>query len=346
MSVEKKMQTTLRTVRCPWSRLLSLFLRIGVSIPVGISAVLDTAIAQSFPTRPVRLIIPYTAGGPTDGIARPVSEKLGEFLGQPVVMDYKPGANGVIGTEFVAKSSPDGYTLLLAPMSIVAINPAVYKSLPYDVVRDFSPVALVCSYATAVFARGTLPANDIPGLIALAKANPGGVSYGSAGHGSQGHLGGVMLDMMARTKMTHVPYKGILQVTTDMLGDRLDIVMAGITPTSVSHLNSGKLKLLASAGSRRFPEFPNVATVAETLPGFWNGTFQSLLTRAGLPAAILTRLNSETNRALRTPEVKGPLQAQGYDVPADSTTESLAQLIAAETIRWAKVTREAKIELN
>jgi len=251
-----------------------------------------------------------------------------------------------VGAEFVAKAAPDGHTLLLVSMSTVAINPATYKSLPYDVDRDFAPIALLCSYGAVVYGRGTLPVNDISGLLALAKASPGRVSYGSAGNGSQGHFGGAMLDMMAGTKMTHVPYKGAAPAMTDVVAGRIDFLITGVTPAWTEFVKSGKLKMLATGGIKRSSEFPSIPTVAETLPGFLNGTIFSLFTRAGLPNAVLMRLNSETNRALKSPEVKGRLEGLGFDVPADSTPESLAQLVASEKARYIKLVREAKIEIE
>ncbi len=304
------------------------------------------AFAQSFPTRPLRLILPTEPGGPTDQIARTFIGKLGQSLGQPIVAEYKIGANSIIAAQALATSQPDGYTYMLATIPTLAMNPVTYKSLPYNVARDFSMIALVCAYDLAFIARTGLDANSIADLIALAKAKPGQLTYGSTGNGSHAHFGGVMLEQRTGVKMVHVPFKGQAQVLPELLANRLDFTITSLSATILSNVNAGKLKVIASSGQARFPKHPNIPTVAEVLPGYVNGTSYSLVTRAGTPRPIILRINNEINRTLQSPDVKEPLEAQGYDVPANSTPESLARYIAEETERWGKVAREANIRFE
>ena len=304
-----------------------------------------TAQAQAWPAKPLRMIVPFTPGGTTDVIARPLSQKLAESLGQPVVIDYKPGANTLIGAEALAKSAPDGYTLLLAAGSTVFINPAVYKSLPYDVQRDFQSVAEICSYAQALITRPGFAPNNVKEILALAKTQPGKVTYASTGNGSPAHLGGALMELLAGVKMTHVPYKGAAQATADVVGDQVDFIMTGLAPIE-SLIRARKVKLLALAGASRIKEWPDLPTIAETLPGYWLGTVYTLQARAGTPRPIIDRLNAETVKAIRTKEVRGPLEIQGYEVPMETTPESTSRRIAEELVRWTRLAKEANIRLD
>jgi len=304
-----------------------------------------SALAQGYPAKPLKLIVPYTPGGTTDLIARPISQKLAESLGQSVVIDYRPGANTIVGAEALARSAPDGYTILLAGGSTVIVNPAVYKSLPYNVQRDFAAIAEICSYALAMITRPGFGPNSVNEVLALARKEPGKVTYASTGNGSPGHLGGAMLELLGGVKLNHIPYKGAGQAMTDILGNQVDFILTGLSPAE-PQIKAGKVKLLAIGDTKRIKERPDLPTIAETLPGYWIGTIYTLITRAGTSRAIIDRLNVETIRALKTKEVRGPLEAQGYEVPTESTPESATKRIADELVRWTRLAKEANIQIS
>lgn len=301
--------------------------------------------AQQYPNRPIRLVIPYPPGGSTDIIGRIVAAKLGEYLGQSVLSDNRPGANTAIGAKIVADASPDGYSLLFATLSTMAINPATYPKLPYSPLKDFAPVAKLSEYPYYFVARNNFGPKTIKELVAYAKANPGKVSYGSSGNGSPAHFGGVMLDIAAGIKMTHIPYQGNAQANNDMMGDRLDLNMTGLA--SIAGLvKAGKMRLMAVAGYERDPRMPDVPTVIEAgFKDYWVGTWFSIVTKAGTPRPIIVKLNQEINRVLRAPDVAGPLTAQGYDL-AQGSPEDLGNLIKKEIPRWAAAAKAGNIRFD
>lgn len=301
--------------------------------------------AQEYPNRPLRLVIPYPPGGSTDLIGRAVGNKLTEYLGQSVLVDNRPGANTIIGTEIASKATPDGYTLAFVTMNSMVLNPASYKKLPYDSLKDFAPVAKLSEYAYYFVARNGLPARNITELIAYAKANPGKVTYGSTGDGSPAHFGAVLLESRAGIKMLHVPYKGNAQMNLDLMAERLDINLLGL-PSVESLVKAGKMRLLAIGGEKRDKVNPDVPTVAEAgFPGFWVGTWFGISTRAGTPRPIIVRLNREVNRALTVPEVQKPLLEGGYEL-ANGTPEDLGKLIREQIPLWTKIARQAGIQFD
>jgi tripartite-type tricarboxylate transporter receptor subunit TctC len=298
-----------------------------------------------YPNRPVRLVIPYPPGGATDIIGRSVANKLGEFLGQSVLADNRPGANTAIGAEIVARSQPDGYSLLFATLSTLAINPATYPKLPYSPLKDFAPIAKLSEYPYYFVARNNFGPKTIKELVAYAKANPGTVSYGSSGNGSPGHFGGVMLEIATGVKMIHIPYQGNAAANNDMMGDRLDINLTGLA--SIAGLvKAGKMRLMAVAGYERDPRMPDVPTVIEAgFKDYWVGTWFSIVTKAGTPRPVILKLNQEINRVLRDPDVAKPLTAQGYDL-AQGTPEDLGNLIKKEIPRWAAAAKAGNIKFD
>ncbi len=303
------------------------------------------AYAQEYPSRPIRLIIPYPPGGSTDIIGRAVANKLGEYLGQSVLPDNRPGANTIIGTELAAKSQPDGYTLLFATMNSMVLNAATYSKLPYNPLRDFAPVVKLSEYDYFYVVRNGFPPKTVQELIAYAKANPGKVTYGSTGNGSPAHFGAVLLEMTAGIKMTHVPYQGNAPTNNDMMGERLDMNLTGL-PSIEALVRAGKMRLLASGGDKRDPLFPDVPTIAEAgYPGYWVGTWFSIVTRAGTPRPIVMKLNREINRALQAPEVQKPLLNAGYKL-GGGTPEDLGNLIKTGIPRWTKVAREGNMKFD
>jgi len=306
-----------------------------------------SAYAQTgqYPNRPIRLVIPFPPGGATDIIGRAVAGKVGEYLGQSVLADNRPGANTAIGAEIVARSQPDGYSLLFATLSTMAINPATYPNLTYSPLKDFAPVAMLSEYPYYFVVRNNFPAKTIQELVAYAKANPGKVSYGSSGNGSPAHFGGVMMEIATGIKMIHIPYQGNAPANADMMGDRLDLNLTGLA--SIAGLvKAGKMRLIAFAGYQRDPRNPDIPTVIEAgFKDYWVGTWFSIVTKAGTPRPVILRLNQEINRALKAPEVAGPLTAQGYDL-AQGTPEDLGNLIKKEIPRWAAVAKAGNIKFD
>lgn len=298
-----------------------------------------------YPNRPIRLVIPYPPGGATDIIGRSVANKLGEYLGQSVLADNRPGANSAIGAKIVADAQPDGYSLLFATLSTMAINPATYSKLPYSPLKDFASVAKLSEYPYYFVVRNNFPPKTIKELVAYAKANPGKVSYGSSGNGSAAHFGGVMLEIAAGIKMNHIPYQGNAPAINDMMGDRLDLNLTGLT--SIAGLvKAGKMRLIAVADYERDPRMPDVPTVIEAgFKDYWVGTWFAIVTKAGTPRPVILRLNQEINRALRAPEVAKPLTAQGYDL-AQGTPEDLGNLIKKEIPRWAAAAKAGNIKFD
>lgn len=289
-----------------------------------------TAHAQTtYPVRPLRLVVPYAPGGSTDILARPIVHKLGEHLGQPVVLDHRPGANTIIGATFTANSSPDGYTLLLGTTSTFVVNTVAYTNLSYSVVRDFAPITQVATYPFFIIASNTFPVNTVSELVALAKAKPGELVYSSTGNGSAAHLAGVLFESMAGVRLTHVPYKGNAPSIVDLVAGRAHFTFGGIPPIK-SLLQSGKLRLIATATEKRLASHPQLPTVAESYPGFGAGTWYGIVTRAGTPRTIVDSLNREIARVLQGKDVKEQLETQGYELVA-STPDAMSKLIAEDT---------------
>ena len=299
------------------------------------------ALAQDYPSRPVRLVVPFAAGGPNDIIARLVGGRLSEALGQPIVVENRPGAGGNIGTDFVAKAPPDGYTLLSAGPGSLIINPLL-GSVPYDTARDFAPVSLMASAPNVLVVHPSVPAKSVKELIALARARPRQLNYASGGPGSTPHLSGALFAVMAGIDIVHVPYKGTGPASADLLGGQVQMAFFGIPPL-LPHIKSGKLRALAVTGMRRSPELPEVPTMHEAaLPGYEVSPWYGLLAPAGTSRAIITRLNAEVARVVRSADMKEKLAVQGAEA-AGGTPEEYAAVIRADTATWARVIRDAGI---
>jgi tripartite-type tricarboxylate transporter receptor subunit TctC len=297
--------------------------------------------AEDYPSRPVRVVVPFAPGGPNDLIVRLVAPKLTESLGQPFLVENRAGAGGNIGTDYVAKSAPDGYTLLSVGPGSLIINPLMGK-VPYDPSRDFAPVTLMARAPNALVANPSLPARSVKELIELARARPGAINYGSGGNGSTPHLSAALFAAMAGIELTHVPYKGTAPATADLIGGRVQIAFLGI-PAVLPHARSGRLRVLAVTGSSRSPELPGVPTVDESgVRGYEVSPWYGLLAPAGTPRAIVTRLAAETTRIARTAEMRGKLAAQGAEA-GGGTPDEYAAVIRADTATWARVIREAGI---
>jgi tripartite-type tricarboxylate transporter receptor subunit TctC len=291
----------------------------------------------------VRLIIPYPPGGAGDIVGRMLSAKLGDALGQQIVVDNRGGGAQVIATELTARAPPDGYTIFLASATH-GINPGLIKKLPYDSIRDFASITLVAESPLIFVAHPGLGVGSIPDLIAVAKARPGKISYGSSGPGTGGHLSIEMLKWMTGTDMVHVPYKGAAPALTDLIGGQVQLVCTSPLP-ALPHVKSGRLRALAMTSRTRSRAAPDVPTVAESIPGYESTLWYALLAPAATPEAIIKRLHGATAKILRMPDVADQLLAQGA-TPIGSTPAELDAFLRSEIARWTKLIREADIRAN
>ena len=299
--------------------------------------------AGAYPNRPVRLVVGVPPGGATDLVARIVAEQLSRQTGQQFVVDNRGGAGGNIGAEIVAKSAPDGYTLFLAPIGTMAINPFVYAKIPFDSVKDFAPVSQLTSIPIVMAVNPSVPAKDVREFIAYAKANPGKVNFGSGGNGTQSHISGVMLNSLAGIDMTHIPYKGNGPAMIDLLAGRV-VVMFDQISSALPHIRSGKLNALGVTTAKRSAVAPDIPTLAETgLPTFEATTWHGLLAPAGTPRDVIAKLNAETVKALNSPELIEKFKANGID-PVSSTPEQFGALIKSEMQRWGEVVKAAGVK--
>ena len=300
------------------------------------------ALAQNYPAKPVRVIVPFPPGGGTDIVARTVTPKMAEILGQPFVIENRAGAGGNIGTDAVAKSPADGYTLLVASAS-TAINTTLVPNLSWAFPRDFAPVVLMVVNNHLLAAHPSVPANNVRELLALAKAKPGQVTYASYGSGSSAHLTGELFKLMAGVELLHVPYKGAAPAVNDLLGGQVNIIFADVA-AMLSHLKSGKLKALGIGAAKRFEGLPEVPTIAESgVPGFEAGGFLGLVAPAGTPPAAIQALNAAAQKSLALPEVRDRLLALASP-PVGGTPEQFAEHIKREIDKWARVIRAANIK--
>ena len=313
-------------------------------ISIAVLAFAAAAAAQQYPTRPIKVISPWSPGGPAEALARVVTTKMSESLGQPIVIESRGGANGEIGTAAVATSAPDGYTILLSHLGPTAISPALKKSLPYDPVKDFEPISQVVAGPTLLVVRNDLPVKTVKELIDHAKANPGKLSYGSVGIGSTTHLAGEMLNMTAGIDTIHVPYKGSTPILVDLMGGRLAFAFVGISG-SLAQARAGQIRAIAISTLTRSPSAPDIPAVAETLPGFELNSWYGMMAPAGTPKPIVMRLNQELVRALKMPDVVEWMKQNGLD-PAPTTPEEHAAYIKAEIAKWAKIVQVARIATN
>lgn len=293
------------------------------------------AMAQSYPDKAVKIVVPYPPGGPTDIVARLVALKLSEQMGQPFLIENKAGGGGNPGAEFVARSAPDGYTLVVATTAH-AINPSLFSKLNYQLLKDFAPISQLTSGPLVIVANPALAANNLPELIALAKSKSGGLNYASSGNGQSTHLSAELFNAMAGVKMVHIPYKGSAPALTDVMGGQADLMFDTML-SAMPHVKGGKLKALAVTSAQRSPAAPELPTVAESgLPGYeaiaWNG----LLAPAGTSKAVVARLSAEIKKVLEQPDVRQRIEAQGF-TPSASAPEVFGNFMKSEVEKWAKV---------
>jgi tripartite-type tricarboxylate transporter receptor subunit TctC len=292
--------------------------------------------ADPYPSKPIKMIVAFNAGGATDIIARIVSQKLSESLGQSVLVDNRPGATGIVGTEMVAKSAPDGYTLLMVTAGTHAINASLFKKLPYDPVKDFVHINLTATAPNILIVNNSVPAKSVKELITLAKEKPGQLTFGSAGSGSTLHLSGELFKSMAGVNITHVPYKGGAPAMTDLLGERLTMMFDSISQ-AVPHIKAGKVRALAVTSAKRSQALPDIPTIAEAgVPGYESIAWFGVVAAANTPKEIVARLNAEINKALADTEVKKKLFELGTE-PVGETPERFTAHVKSEVAKWAKV---------
>jgi tripartite-type tricarboxylate transporter receptor subunit TctC len=300
--------------------------------------------AQPYPTKPVRLVIPYPPGGPTDFVGRLVAQKLSPLIGQQVVVDNRPGAGTVIASEIVARATPDGYTLLFGTGGGTFLAPLMLPKVPYDPHRDFAPVAMLVQSPQVLVVHPSVAAKSVSELIALAKAKPGVLNFASVGTGTSPHLGGELFKGLTGADIVHVPYKGTAPAMTDLVAGRVQLMFTSM-PTVLAHVNAGRLRLLGTGGSKRSAAIPDAPPIAETVPGFelvtWYGVFAPVRT----PPAIVKKLNADIAKVLNDPESRERLGGQGLE-PVVMTPEELKRYTTQDTSRWAKLIQSAGLKQN
>lgn len=293
--------------------------------------------ADAYPTKPVRVVVPFAPGGINDVLARILSQKLTENLGATIVIDNRGGAGGTLGSNIVAHAAPDGYTLLFSSSSTIAVSPSMYSNLPYDPVKDFSPIVQVASVGSVLVVHPSIPANSVRELIAYAKANPGKLNYGSAGAGASQHLASELFKTMAGINMVHVPYKGGGPAMVDLLAGQISL-MIELMPTALAQIKGGKVRALAVSTPKRSPVLPDLPTIAETLPGYDLTIWTGMLAPGGTPKEIVQRLSSAVLTVLKSPEMRERFASQGAE-PVGDTPEQFAAYIKKEIERWAVVVK-------
>jgi len=321
-----------------------MMLRASCALLCGLIAAPADLLAQTFASRPLRMIVPYPAGGGADVVGRMLAQKLSESFGQPFVVENRPGAASNIGTEIVARAAADGYTVLLVGTNHTS-NVNLFRKIPYDPIKDFAPVSLLTTASYVLDAHPSLPVHSVKDLVALARAKPGQINYGSGGNGLASHLGMELFKRMARIDMQHVPYKGGPPMLTDLLGGQISVGYDNII-TSVPHIRSGRLRALAVSGARRSPLLPEVPTMAESgWPGYDVSIWQGLLAPAGTPETTLARLQEHTVAGMRNADTRERMAALGADVVA-STRQEFAAFIKAEIDKWAEIIRATGAKLD
>lgn len=303
------------------------------------------ASAQTYPARPIRLVVPFPPGGGTDQIARAVGNTLTTTLGWTIVVDNKPGAGGNIGVDAVAKAPADGHTLVIGQTSNLAINPTLYAKLPYDPIMDLAPVSLTASAPLVLVVAANSPYKTLADAVSAAKTKPGEINFASPGNGTVAHLAGELLQKAAGVRLQHVPYWGSNQALTDLAGGQVQLFMASV-PTAIPQLRSGKLRALAVTSAKRVDDLPQVPTVTESgYSGFEASTWFGLLAPAATPKAVIDRLNAEVNKALQQPELRKQINDSGAEA-AGSTPEQFAVLIRDEVVRWGRVVKESGAKVD
>jgi tripartite-type tricarboxylate transporter receptor subunit TctC len=326
------------------SRTTAMAVAVSATGAAALLALPSIAAAQTFPVKPVRLVVAQAAGSATDVIARIFTPRWSELLGQPVVVDVRPGAGGSLGAEITAKSPNDGYTLLLANISTHGVNPALYAKLPYDPVKDFAPVSLVSTTANIIVVHPSVPAKTVKELVAIARAKPGMLNYSSAGPGTSQHLAAALLNTLTRIETTHVPYRGSPPALAGVVAGEIAFMVPTLT-TALPQIQNGRVRAIAVTGPTREQEVPNIPTVAETIPGYDVVSWWGVVAPAGTPRPVVERLNADLVRTLATAEVRSGLLKVGMNA-SSNTPDQFAQYIRDEIAKWTKVAKAANIKLE
>ena len=330
--------TCVTRTRTPLTRALGALVALGGLLAAG------ATLAAGYPDKPITVINPWTSGGPADTVARPVLQKLSERLGQPIIMENKSGANGVIGCAFVARAAPDGYTLLFSHVGPITISPAVQKDMPYDSVRDFKPITQIVSAPTVLLVRPSLPIHNLKELVDYARANPGKLSYGSVGPGSTTHLAGEILSTMADIKLLHVPYKGAAPVVNDMLGGSIDMSFLNIAG-AISYVKSGQLRAIGVTTLKRSPLLPDLPTISEAYPGFEVNSWYGLMAPAKTPDDIVDMLQKQVAEIIRSPDIVELFSRNGL-TPEGTTPVQYAEQIKTDLARWRNVVQTSGLVIE
>jgi len=315
--------------------LLGLFLNFGIT---------STALAQSYPTKAIRIVVPFAPGGTSDILARTLGTKLTEAWGQPVLVENKAGATGNVGADFVAKAPADGYTLLLTDLSVLSINQSVFANMPYDGIKDFSPIIMVAYSPHALGVHPSVPVNSVKELIDYAKANPGKLNFAISGTGGAPHLAGIAFAQRTGINWAYIPYKGGSQAVADVASGQSNVIMNGMLATYPT-MKSGRIKGLAVSSLHKVSSAPELATIAEVLPGFETGSYQGIVAPAGTPSEVVAKLNAEIARIMATQDMKDRLAAQGTEVRS-SSPDALLNFLRAEKTRWAQVIKDSGIKFD
>jgi tripartite-type tricarboxylate transporter receptor subunit TctC len=300
------------------------------------------AMAQAYPTKPIRLVIPYPPGGPTDFVGRAVAARLTELLGQQMVVDNRPGAGTVIASEMIARAAPDGYNLLFGTGGGTFLAPLILPKVPYDPQKDYAPVAMLVMSPQVLVVHPAVGANSVKELIAVAKAKPGQLNFSSVGTGTSPHLGGELFKSLAGVEIVHVPYKGTAPSMTDLIAGRVQLAFSSI-PTVLAHVQAGRLRMLGTGGTKRSVALPDTPPIADTLPGFELVTWYALFAPAGTPAAIVNRLNAETAKVLKDADIQKRFGDQGLE-PTIMTPAELKRYAEADVSRWSRLIKAANIK--
>jgi tripartite-type tricarboxylate transporter receptor subunit TctC len=317
----------------------AMLLALALLLPGPLAAQTD-----AYPSRPIRIVVAFTAGGTTDIIARLVGKKMTDAWGQPVLIDNRPGAGGNLGSNIVAKAPPDGYTLLIGSVGPLAVNATLYPNMPYDNLKDFAPICLVAEVPNMLVVHPSVPVHSVQDLVDLARAKPGTLNYGSTGNGTTGHLSGELLNEQAKIDLVHIPYRGATAVT-DLLGGQIQLMFATI-PSVIQHVRAGSLRAIAVTSSRRSAALPDVPTVAESgYPGFEASSWYGFVAPAGTPDPIIRKLHALIAGIVSTPDINDQLSSQGAD-PVGNTPEEFAQYMQRETEKWSKVVKASGIRLD
>jgi tripartite-type tricarboxylate transporter receptor subunit TctC len=315
---------------------------LGAILAAAAVAFTPAATAQSYPSKTIKIVVPFAVGGIADTFARVIAQKLGESWGQPVIVENKGGAGGNIGADFVAKSPPDGYTLVMGNIGTHAVNPYLMKNMPFDPLKDFVPIAHVLDAEGLLVVNPSVNAKTVPEIIALAKSDSAKLSYASGGMGTTSHLAGELFKSLAKVDIVHVPYKGNSPAITDVLGGQAQMIFATM-PTVLPQVKAGRLRAVAVIGAERTPALPDVPTIAETLPGFAVSNWIGLFAPAGTPPEIVKKLNAEVQKIMQQPDVQKRLETEGAKFIA-TAPESFAAFQRNEAAKWAKAIREAGIK--